>query len=107
MGHRLYEQIARQVYLCQLPSQLYPDDLVPPSKIWYYILILSYQHRYSVFHPFFPCYLFHSFFSFLFASPVVIDEEVAFVGGLDLCYNRYDDSRYLLADPNGKTFPGR
>jgi hypothetical protein len=38
---------------------------------------------------------------------VVIDEEVAFVGGVDLCYNRYDDSRYLLADHDASVFPGR
>lgn len=38
---------------------------------------------------------------------VVVDEEVAFVGGVDLCYNRYDDSRYLLADHDSSVFPGR
>ena len=27
---------------------------------------------------------------------VVVDDEVAFVGGIDMCYNRYDDSRYLI-----------
>jgi len=38
---------------------------------------------------------------------VVIDEEVAFLGGIDLCYNRYEDSRYLIADHDGFIFPGR
>jgi phospholipase D1/2 len=40
-------------------------------------------------------------------ATVVVDEEVAFVGGVDLCYNRYDDSRYLLADHDSSVFPGR
>jgi len=30
---------------------------------------------------------------------VVIDETLAFVGGIDLCYGRYETSRYLLTDP--------
>lgn len=38
---------------------------------------------------------------------VVVDDEVAFVGGIDLCYGRYDDSNYRLTDPEGKIFPGR
>jgi phospholipase D1/2 len=38
---------------------------------------------------------------------VVIDEKVAFVGGIDLCYGRYDDERYLLTDIDEKVFPGR
>jgi phospholipase D1/2 len=32
---------------------------------------------------------------------------VAFLGGIDLCYNRYEDSRYLIADHDGFIFPGR
>jgi len=38
---------------------------------------------------------------------VVIDERLAFVGGLDLCYGRYEDSRYLITDPESKVYPGR
>ncbi|PRP81671.1 phospholipase D, Pi-PXPH-PLD [Planoprotostelium fungivorum] len=38
---------------------------------------------------------------------VVVDDEVAFVGGIDLCYNRYDDNRYLLTDITGRNFPGK
>eukprot|EP01117_Protostelium_nocturnum_P008284 TRINITY_DN2958_c0_g2_i2.p1 TRINITY_DN2958_c0_g2~~TRINITY_DN2958_c0_g2_i2.p1 ORF type:complete len:1421 (-),score=501.03 TRINITY_DN2958_c0_g2_i2:57-4319(-) len=38
---------------------------------------------------------------------VVIDEECAYVGGIDLCYNRYDDNRYLLNDTEGRWFPGK
>jgi hypothetical protein len=37
----------------------------------------------------------------------VIDEEIAFIGGVDLGYNRYDDEHYRLADPEGIHFPGR
>lgn len=29
---------------------------------------------------------------------VVVDQELAFVGGLDLCYGRYDDRSHLLTD---------
>ncbi len=38
---------------------------------------------------------------------VVIDEEIAFLGGIDLCYGRYEDSRYLVTDPNQTVYPGR
>eukprot|EP01088_Endostelium_zonatum_P019194 TRINITY_DN6502_c0_g1_i1.p1 TRINITY_DN6502_c0_g1~~TRINITY_DN6502_c0_g1_i1.p1 ORF type:complete len:1166 (-),score=298.89 TRINITY_DN6502_c0_g1_i1:43-3540(-) len=38
---------------------------------------------------------------------VVVDEEIAFLGGIDLCYSRYDDSRYLVVDNDESTFPGR
>eukprot|EP01087_Luapelamoeba_hula_P008735 TRINITY_DN2206_c0_g1_i1.p1 TRINITY_DN2206_c0_g1~~TRINITY_DN2206_c0_g1_i1.p1 ORF type:complete len:1114 (+),score=189.00 TRINITY_DN2206_c0_g1_i1:58-3399(+) len=38
---------------------------------------------------------------------VVVDEEVAFVGGVDLCYTRYDDEQYLIIDQEGHNFPGR
>ena len=38
---------------------------------------------------------------------VVVDEEVAFLGGIDLCYTRYDDERYIIVDPKGETYPGR
>jgi phosphatidylserine/phosphatidylglycerophosphate/cardiolipin synthase-like enzyme len=29
---------------------------------------------------------------------VVVDQDIAFVGGLDLCYGRYDDRSHLLTD---------
>jgi phospholipase D1/2 len=38
---------------------------------------------------------------------VVVDEDIAFLGGIDLAYNRYDDNRYLLTDPDEVNFPGR
>jgi len=38
---------------------------------------------------------------------VVIDDEVAYVGGIDLGYNRYDDEKYELVDVEGKKWPGR
>lgn len=38
---------------------------------------------------------------------VVIDDELAFVGGIDLCYGRYDDGEYLVTDLEGKFYPGR
>jgi phospholipase D1/2 len=38
---------------------------------------------------------------------VVLDEEVAYVGGIDLCFGRYEDSTYRLTDPEGDVFPGR
>jgi phospholipase D1/2 len=38
---------------------------------------------------------------------VVIDDVIAYIGGIDLCFNRYEDDRYLVTDPNSDTFPGR
>ena len=38
---------------------------------------------------------------------VVVDHEVAFVGGLDLCWGRFDDQAHDLGDVEGKKFPGR
>ena len=29
---------------------------------------------------------------------VIIDQSLAFVGGIDLCYGRWDNSRHLLTD---------
>ncbi len=37
----------------------------------------------------------------------MVDESTAFLGGIDICFNRYDDSRYLVVDPEEETFPGR
>jgi len=38
---------------------------------------------------------------------VVIDERIAFVGGIDLCFGRYENNSYLLSDPDSKIYPGR
>eukprot|EP01102_Stenamoeba_stenopodia_P004549 TRINITY_DN1484_c0_g1_i4.p1 TRINITY_DN1484_c0_g1~~TRINITY_DN1484_c0_g1_i4.p1 ORF type:complete len:1275 (-),score=210.16 TRINITY_DN1484_c0_g1_i4:125-3949(-) len=38
---------------------------------------------------------------------VVIDDEVAYVGGIDLCFGRYEDGRYLLCDKDAELYPGR
>jgi phospholipase D1/2 len=38
---------------------------------------------------------------------VVCDESVAFIGGIDLCYGRYEDSDYSITDPNETKYPGR
>jgi phospholipase D1/2 len=40
-------------------------------------------------------------------SVVVVDEDTAFVGGIDLCFGRYDDSQYRVTDLNEEFFPGR
>jgi hypothetical protein len=57
------------------------------------------------------CLIFHLINSFFihvfFLGLVVVDDEIAFLGGIDLCYGRYDDSNYRLTDPEGKIFPGR
>jgi len=37
---------------------------------------------------------------------VVIDDKIAFVGGVDLCYGRYDTEEYKLTDIGGQHFPG-
>lgn len=29
---------------------------------------------------------------------IVVDQLIAFVGGVDLCYGRWDDDRHFLAD---------
>lgn len=38
---------------------------------------------------------------------VIVDDQIAFVGGVDIGYNRYDDSNYSVTDPDGIHFPGR
>jgi len=38
---------------------------------------------------------------------VVIDDVLAFVGGIDLCFNRYEDSSYEILDLLESKFPGR
>jgi phospholipase D1/2 len=43
----------------------------------------------------------------LTSRTVVIDEAVAFVGGIDLAYGRYEDMEYSIVDPNEAKFPGR
>ena len=37
---------------------------------------------------------------------VVVDRELAFVGGMDLAVGRFDDEQYAIADPLERTFPG-
>lgn len=37
---------------------------------------------------------------------VVIDQQYAFVGGIDLCFMRYDDDEFTLVDFEGEKFPG-
>eukprot|EP01133_Synstelium_polycarpum_P003574 gene3574-4089_t len=37
---------------------------------------------------------------------VVVDQGLAFLGGMDLCYGRYDNFSYLLNDVEEKMFPG-
>eukprot|EP00981_Chlorochromonas_danica_P012554 scaffold5146_cov164-Ochromonas_danica.AAC.3 len=37
---------------------------------------------------------------------VVIDRNVAFVGGVDLAYQRWDDEKHSIADEDGVRFPG-
>eukprot|EP01113_Clastostelium_recurvatum_P006361 TRINITY_DN1286_c0_g1_i6.p1 TRINITY_DN1286_c0_g1~~TRINITY_DN1286_c0_g1_i6.p1 ORF type:complete len:1347 (-),score=391.81 TRINITY_DN1286_c0_g1_i6:62-4102(-) len=37
---------------------------------------------------------------------VVIDQAVAFMGGIDLCFGRYEDESYMLCDVDEKHFPG-
>lgn len=37
---------------------------------------------------------------------VVIDQKVAYVGGLDIGYGRYDDNEHRLVDPNEEYWPG-
>jgi len=71
---------------------LHPHNMVTPSEI-----------RYPLFPPF-------VILAGLLTCPsftVVVDEEVAFLGGIDLCYTRYDDERYIIVDPKGETYPGR
>lgn len=37
---------------------------------------------------------------------VVIDQQVAFLGGIDLCFFRYEDKHFRLTDTEGVVFPG-
>jgi len=38
---------------------------------------------------------------------VVVDQRLAFVGGLDLCYGRFDSRSHELADPSSVRWPGK
>jgi len=38
---------------------------------------------------------------------VVVDQQLAIVGGLDLCLGRFDDWRHRISDPNAETWPGQ
>lgn len=38
---------------------------------------------------------------------VIVDQDVAFLGGLDLCFGRYDTSDHHITDASAKTFPGK
>ncbi|KDO32991.1 hypothetical protein SPRG_02682 [Saprolegnia parasitica CBS 223.65] len=38
---------------------------------------------------------------------VCVDQHIAFVGGLDLCFGRYDTPGHALFDDEGTTFPGK
>jgi len=37
---------------------------------------------------------------------VIIDQKIAFVGGLDIGYGRWDDCKHRLTDPNEEIWPG-
>ncbi|KAM9989731.1 hypothetical protein ACTFIY_005778 [Dictyostelium cf. discoideum] len=37
----------------------------------------------------------------------IIDQEIAFVGGIDICLMRYETSKFQLTDDQGKRFPGK
>lgn len=37
---------------------------------------------------------------------LVSDDNIAFIGGIDICFGRYDDDRFLITDPDGSVFPG-
>ena len=45
-----------------------------------------------------PAYLLIPFLWSHHEKMVVIDQKTAFMGGLDICYGRMDDSRHLLND---------
>jgi len=38
---------------------------------------------------------------------VIVDQDIAFVGGLDLCFGRYDTRDHCLIDEKAATFPGK
>jgi phospholipase D1/2 len=37
---------------------------------------------------------------------VVIDQKCAFMGGLDLCYGRYDNNDHTIKDNSKSLYPG-
>ncbi|KAK5582590.1 hypothetical protein RB653_004175 [Dictyostelium firmibasis] len=37
----------------------------------------------------------------------IIDQQIAFVGGIDICLMRYETSKFQLTDNEGKRFPGK
>ena len=37
---------------------------------------------------------------------VIIDQKVAFMGGLDICHGRFDTHEHWISDEAGDMFPG-
>jgi phospholipase D1/2 len=37
---------------------------------------------------------------------VIIDQKIAFLGGLDLCYGRYDSNYHPVNKNDSKMYPG-
>ena len=37
---------------------------------------------------------------------VVIDQKLAFLGGIDLCYGRYDDHEHTISCNSREMYPG-
>jgi len=40
------------------------------------------------------------------SKTVVADERVAFLGGIDLCFMRFDNRSFKITDPDETEFPG-
>jgi phosphatidylserine/phosphatidylglycerophosphate/cardiolipin synthase-like enzyme len=55
----------------------------------------------------FPSYILPTFMWSHHEKTIIVDQQVAFLGGLDLCYGRWDTSKHLLTDTNkAQFFPG-
>ncbi|KAL0482919.1 phospholipase D [Acrasis kona] len=94
-GVRIYVMVWKETTLAGL--------LLETTKVKHYLKSLYPRNIYVCTHPKkFPLEWTHH------QKMVVVDQEIAFVGGLDICYGRWDDFEHRITDTNhcAMTWPG-